>query len=109
MSGGYAQVRTIDPDFEAQLLDSIDKWVERELAPVAMAHDHADEWPAAIVDQMAALGLFGATIGEEYGGLGLPAVTYARNRGAHLQRLDGADRHLQFASDPGAGDREIWY
>lgn len=78
MSGGYAQVRTIDPDFEAQLLDSIDKWVERELAPVAMAHDHADEWPAAIVDQMAALGLFGATIGEEYGGLGLPAVTYAR-------------------------------
>lgn len=78
MSGGYAQARTIDPDFEAQLLDSIDKWVARELAPVAMAHDHADEWPAAIVDQMAALGLFGATIGEEYGGLGLPAVTYAK-------------------------------
>ena len=78
MSGGYAHARTIDPDFEAQLLDSIDKWVARELAHVAMAHDHADEWPAAIVDQMAALGLFGATIGEEYGGLGLPAVTYAK-------------------------------
>ena len=39
---------------------------------------HGDIWPEKIVAQMAELGLFGATIGEEYGGLGLPATTYAK-------------------------------
>ncbi len=78
MATAYAQTRTVDPAFEAQLLDSIDKWIERELRPVVMAHDHADEWPETIVDQMVELGLFGATIGEDYGGLGLPATVYAK-------------------------------
>ncbi len=73
----YDQRRAVDPAFEAQLLDSIDKWIARDLRPVVMEHDHDDIWPAAIVDQMAGLGLFGATIGVEHGGLGLPATTYA--------------------------------
>ena len=68
----------IDPDEEAALLEAIDRWVEREVAPVAMKHDHADTWPADLVDQMAEMGLFGAVIGRDYGGLGLPAVTYAK-------------------------------
>lgn len=78
MATAYNQTRRIDADFEAQLMDSIDKWIERELRPVVMEHDHADKWPAKTVDQMVELGLFGATIGEEYGGLGLPATTYAK-------------------------------
>ncbi|GGI82962.1 isovaleryl-CoA dehydrogenase [Polymorphobacter multimanifer] len=78
MASAYKQTRGIDPDFEAQLLDAIDKWIARELRPVVMEHDHADKWPTETVDQMVALGLFGATIGEDYGGLGLPAVTYAK-------------------------------
>jgi alkylation response protein AidB-like acyl-CoA dehydrogenase len=78
MATAYSQVRSIDPDFEAQLLDAIDKWIERDLRPVVMAHDHGDIWPEETVKQMAELGLFGATIGEEYGGLGLPATTYAK-------------------------------
>src|SRR5471030_263839 len=71
-------IRTIDSDEEAALLDSIARWVDRELRPVVMHHDHNDIWPAEIVAQMADLGLFGATIGTEYGGLGLPAVTYSK-------------------------------
>lgn len=71
-------LRTIDPDEEAALLDSIARWVERDLRPVVMHHDHNDIWPAEIVAQMADMGLFGATIGTEYGGLGLPAVTYSK-------------------------------
>lgn len=63
---------------EAQLLDAIDRWLKREVEPVVMQYDHDDEWPAKIVDQMAELGLFGATIGQRYGGLGLPAATYAQ-------------------------------
>ena len=72
------QHRHISPEDEAQLLDSIDKWVEREVRPVVMKYDHTDAYPADIVEQMKELGLFGATISEEYGGLGLPATTYAK-------------------------------
>ena len=68
----------MDPDEEAAFLDAIDKWVQKEVRPVVMKHDHGDIWPAELVAQMADMGLFGATIGEEYGGLGLPAVTYAK-------------------------------
>ncbi len=78
MASAYLQTRHVDPAFEAQLLDSIDKWIDREMRPVVMEHDHGDIWPAQTVDQMVELGLFGATIGEEYGGLGLPATTYAK-------------------------------
>ena len=66
------------PDEEAQFLDAIDRWVQKEVRPVVMHHDHGDIWPAELVAQMAEMGLFGATIGQEYGGLGLPAVTYAK-------------------------------
>jgi alkylation response protein AidB-like acyl-CoA dehydrogenase len=62
---------------QASLLAAIDRWLEREVKPVVKEHDHADRWPAKIVAQMQALGLFGATIGTAYGGLGLPATTYA--------------------------------
>jgi alkylation response protein AidB-like acyl-CoA dehydrogenase len=62
---------------QAQLIAAIDRWLEREVRPVVKEHDHADRWPAKIVRQMQELGLFGATIGAEYGGLGLPATTYA--------------------------------
>jgi len=68
---------TIDRADEAQLLATIDRWVEREVAPRVKEFDHADKWPAEIVEQMKELGLFGATVSPEYGGLGLPATTYA--------------------------------
>ncbi len=65
-------------DDEAQILDAIDTWVEKELRPVARKFDQADEYPHDIVEQMKELGLFGATISTEYGGLGLSATTYAK-------------------------------
>lgn len=71
-------IRTIDPDEERAFLDAIDRWIEREVKPVVMHHDHNDIWPAELVEQMKEMGLFGATIGQEYGGLGLPATTYAK-------------------------------
>jgi alkylation response protein AidB-like acyl-CoA dehydrogenase len=62
----------------AAILDAIEQWAEKELRPVARKFDQADEYPTEIVEQMKTLGLFGATIGEEYGGLGLSAWTYAQ-------------------------------
>ena len=70
--------RTIDPDDEQQLLDSIDRWVDRDVKPIVKEHDHEDKWPAETVEQMKEMGLFGATISPEYGGLGLPARTYSQ-------------------------------
>ena len=68
----------MDADEEAALLDSIEKWLEKQVRPVVQKYDHDDIWPEEIVHQMADMGLFGATISAEYGGLGLPAVTYAK-------------------------------
>jgi alkylation response protein AidB-like acyl-CoA dehydrogenase len=72
------QIRSIDPDDERAFMDAIDVWLEREVIPVIKYHDHGDIWPEKLVHQMAEMGLFGATIGQEYGGLGLPATTYAK-------------------------------
>lgn len=65
-------------DEDDAILESLERWVEKEVRPIARRFDHADEYPAALVEQMKELGLFGATIGKEYGGLGLSAATYAR-------------------------------
>jgi len=70
--------RAIDPAQEQELLEAVERWVEREVAPRVLEYDHADRYPHELVEQMKDLGLFGATIGSEYGGLGLPAATYAR-------------------------------
>ena len=56
---------------------SVREWVEREVYPVASEYEHADEFPEPLVEQMKELGLFGVTIPEEYGGLGLDLTTYA--------------------------------
>jgi alkylation response protein AidB-like acyl-CoA dehydrogenase len=69
--------RTFEEADQPQLLATIDRWLERDVKPVVKDHDHADRWPAKIVAQMQELGLFGATVGVEYGGLGLPATVYA--------------------------------
>jgi alkylation response protein AidB-like acyl-CoA dehydrogenase len=71
-------VRTVDRVEEAQLLETIGRWLEREVRPIVKEYDHADRYPTEIVEQMKAFGLFGATISPEYGGLGLPATTYAK-------------------------------
>ncbi len=65
-------------DEEAALLDAIQKWVDKEVRPVVQKYDHDDIWPEEIVHQMIDMGLFGATISQQYGGLGLSAVTYAK-------------------------------
>ena len=67
-----------DTEEETQMLDAIDRWVARELRPIVREYDHADRYPTEVVEQMKELGLFGAIISPEYGGLGLSATTYAK-------------------------------
>lgn len=63
---------------DSAFVDAVEAWAEKELRPAARKYDLADEYPHEIVEQMKELGLFGATIGEAYGGLGLSAWTYAQ-------------------------------
>ncbi len=67
-----------DDDHEALILEAIDRFLERDVRPVAHALEAADTYPSDIVEKLKTLGLFGATIAPEYGGLGLPVLTYAR-------------------------------
>ncbi len=65
-------------DQEAVIFGSIDRFLERDVAPYVQKLEHDDEYPADMVERMRELGLFGATIPSAYGGLGLSAVLYAR-------------------------------
>ncbi len=60
-----------------QILAVVREFVNKEVVPVASQHDEDDTYPADLVDMMAEMGLFGLTIPEEYGGLGLDYTTYA--------------------------------
>ena len=52
-------------------------FVRREVEPVAAEHDRADTVPHDLIDRMKELGLFGITVPEEYGGMGLDYTTFA--------------------------------
>jgi alkylation response protein AidB-like acyl-CoA dehydrogenase len=67
-----------DTDHETLILDSLTRFLDREVKPHVHALEHDDIWPADIVEGMKELGLFGATIAAEYGGLGLSTGTYAK-------------------------------
>ncbi|HET9078029.1 MAG TPA: acyl-CoA dehydrogenase family protein [Acidimicrobiales bacterium] len=68
----------VDADVAEELVATIRTWVRREVIPGASALEHADEYPGEWVEQMRRFGLFGSRIPEEYGGLGLDTLTYAR-------------------------------
>ena len=63
---------------EALILDSVDRFLERDVKPYVRELEANDTYPAEIVEKLKQLGLFGATVDPEYGGLGLSATTYTR-------------------------------
>jgi len=64
-------------ELQIEILSTVRSFVDKEIIPHAQALEHADEYPADIVAGMAEMGLFGLTIGEEFGGLGESLLTYA--------------------------------
>ena len=62
---------------QRQIVAAVREFVDRDVIPVASELEHRDEFPEELVETMRALGLFGTTIPEEYGGLGLGLDTYA--------------------------------
>ena len=60
-----------DPEILSALLDSVRRFVRERLVPAEEVVAETDAIPADIVRDMKTMGLFGLTIPESYGGLGL--------------------------------------
>jgi len=71
-------MRHTDPAEEAALLDAIERWLEKEVRSKVMRLEHDDTYPHELVAQMKEMGLFGAVLDPQWGGLGLSASTYAK-------------------------------
>src|SRR5215831_9366921 len=64
-------------EVQRDILATVRAFVDKEIIPNAQKLEHADAYPAEIVEGMREMGLFGLTIDEEYGGLGESLLTYA--------------------------------
>jgi alkylation response protein AidB-like acyl-CoA dehydrogenase len=64
-------------DEQRAITEMVRQFVDNEVIPIAEEYDHDDKFPEQVVEQMKELGLFGVTIPEEYGGMGLDLTTYA--------------------------------
>ena len=96
----------IDNEVRDELRATVRRWIEREVLPVANELERNDEYPAAIVEQMKAMGLFGITIPESHGGLGLDLLAYIaviEELAAGWMSLSG---HREHAHDRGEPDHE---
>jgi alkylation response protein AidB-like acyl-CoA dehydrogenase len=63
-------------DEQKDITEMVRQFTDEQIIPNAEHYDAKDEYPEPIVEQMKELGLFGITVGEEYGGLGLDLTTY---------------------------------
>jgi hypothetical protein len=68
----------VDEALDREVVEAVRRFVDRDVIPVASELEHNDEYPHALVAKMKDLGLFGATIPTQYGGLGLSFISYAR-------------------------------
>src|SRR3989440_8095396 len=64
-------------DEQRAICEMVRQFADEQIIPSAQHYDHEDEFPEPIVDQMKELGLFGVTIDEQHGGMGLDLLTYA--------------------------------
>jgi alkylation response protein AidB-like acyl-CoA dehydrogenase len=74
MAGANA---TDETEVEA-FLNVINQWLEKDVLPNVLEFEHEDKYPTAMVEQLREFGLFGATIPQEFGGLGLSTSSYAK-------------------------------
>jgi alkylation response protein AidB-like acyl-CoA dehydrogenase len=64
-------------DEQRAITEMVRQFADEQIIPNAEHYDHEDSFPEPIVEQMKELGLFGVTVPEEYGGMGLDLTTYA--------------------------------
>ncbi|MEU7742346.1 acyl-CoA dehydrogenase family protein [Nonomuraea sp. NPDC049158] len=64
-------------DEQKAFRETLRAFVDKEIMPVAIEWEHSGRYPTEIVDKMKAMGLFGLSVPEEYGGLGADMVSFA--------------------------------
>ncbi len=70
-------MQTVNTEQEL-IVTTVRNFVDKEVIPVASAMEHRNEYPHALVEQMKEMGLFGLSVPEEYGGVGVDTTTLAR-------------------------------
>ena len=68
---------TTQSEVRSQIVTLVRDFVRREVEPIAQRYDNEDIYPQELIEPMRQMGLFGITIPEEYGGLGLDYTTFA--------------------------------
>ena len=76
MASEHTAVAPTDPEVRREIVETVRRFVAKEVQPVVGELERDDTFPDLIVEQMRELGLFGVTIPETYGGLGLDLLTY---------------------------------
>ncbi len=74
---GALTSREAEPEERRHLVLAVRQFVDKSLVPVAAEHEAAGRYPAAIVHELAELGVLGAVVDPRQGGLGLDLVTTA--------------------------------
>jgi alkylation response protein AidB-like acyl-CoA dehydrogenase len=77
------------PEIHQMLRDSVRKFAEAEIAPVAMQLDKQAKFSEELTQKMGALGLFGIILPDQYGGQGMDYLAYAVAC-EELARVDGS-------------------
>ncbi|NNC60417.1 MAG: acyl-CoA dehydrogenase [Erythrobacter sp.] len=68
----------MDAESFEQFIEQLERYVRERLIPAEREVIENDTIPADIVEEMKAMGLFGLTVPEDFGGAGLNASQYAR-------------------------------
>jgi butyryl-CoA dehydrogenase len=61
---------------EQMLVDTVRAFIDRDVKPTVNEVEHANEYPAAWIDQMKEMGIFGLAVPEEYDGLPISMPAY---------------------------------
>jgi len=95
----------LDAETFDALIDTVRRFVAERLRPLEADVEAADAIPDSVVEEMKALGLFGLSIAEEYGGLGLTMLEECRV-GIEMGRTTPAFRST-FGTNVGIGSQGL--
>ena len=98
-------VHSLDEDTLNQLIFTVRKFVDERLIPLEAKVSEEDKIPTEVIQEMRELGLFGLTIPQQYGGIGLN--TYEECKVVmELGRTSPAFRSI-FGTNNGIGSQGI--
>jgi len=75
---GSVPVNTASSEERQMVIAEVRRFVEREVIPIAHDLEHSDTYPDSLIEKLKQLGVFSATIPEQYGGLGFDFTTYVQ-------------------------------